>query len=208
MVPRALGPIQGSMAITGLEARLKGGVYGDGYLGWSHIDARNINALADAIEVVHSYGGYQFKQNYFGRTFTPHTGVYQGPQNETGTVDNISFQYQFSFGALARYPEDWWGDGPDLVLTVFGMLSIVDSKAPPIARTARRHRRVGHEHQEAQVGLRRDLHARSTGWGSTGASTTCSRISTPRTRARPATRAAATSTSACSRPASCSARSS
>jgi hypothetical protein len=133
LVPRARGPIQGSMAIAGLEARLKGGVYGDGYLGWSHIDARNINALADAVEVVHSYGGYQFKQNYFGRTFTPHTGVYNGPQNETGTVDNISFQYQFSFGALARYPEDWWGDGPDLVLSVFGMLSIVNSTAPPIA---------------------------------------------------------------------------
>jgi hypothetical protein len=133
MVPRALGPIQGSMAITGVEARLNGGVYGYGYLGWSHIDARNINALADAIEVVHSYGGNQFKQNYFGRTFNAHTGVYQGPQNETGTVDNISFQYQFSFGALARHPEDWWGDGPDVVVTGYGLLSIVDSKAPPIA---------------------------------------------------------------------------
>ena len=55
------------------------------------------------------------------------------PQNETGVVDNISFQYQFSFGALARYPEEWWGDGPDVVLTVYGLLSIVDSKAPPIA---------------------------------------------------------------------------
>ena len=45
-----------------------------------------------------------------------HTGVYQGPQNETGTIDNIGLQYSFSFGALSRYPEDWWGDGPDLVV--------------------------------------------------------------------------------------------
>src|SRR5207344_439865 len=35
--------------------------------------------------------------------------------------------------ALARYPESWWGDGPDVVLTLFGLMSIVDSKAPPIA---------------------------------------------------------------------------
>ena len=87
--------------------------YGDGYIGYSHIDARNINALADSLEVVHSRSGYNFKQNFFGLTYDPHTGVYNGPQNETGTVDNIGFQYSFSFGALARYPEDWWGDGPD-----------------------------------------------------------------------------------------------
>ena len=130
-VPRARGPIPGSMAITGVEARLNTGAYGDGYLGYSHIDARNINALADIIEVTHSYGGYQFKQNYFGQTFNNHTGVYNGPENETGTVDNFLLQYSFSFGALARAPEDWWGDGPDLVLTAFGLLSIVNSPPPP-----------------------------------------------------------------------------
>jgi hypothetical protein len=134
-VPRAAGPIQGSMAITGVEARMSGGVYGEGYLGYSHIDARNINALADAVEVLHSYGGYQFKQNFFGKTYNRHTGVYNGPENETGTVDNILFQYTFSFGQLNRYPEDFWGDGPDLVVTAFGLLSIVDSKAPPITLT-------------------------------------------------------------------------
>jgi hypothetical protein len=131
LVPRAKGPIQGSMAIAGVEARVSAGAYGEGYLGWSHIDARNINAMADIIEVLHSYGGYQFKQNFFGQTFNNHTGVYNGPENETGTVDNISLQYSFSFGALARAPEDWWGDGPDLVLTGFGLMSIVHSPPPP-----------------------------------------------------------------------------
>jgi hypothetical protein len=124
------------MAIVGAEARFTGGHLGYGYLAYSHIDARNINALADTIEVMHSYGGYQFKQNFFGQSFNPHTGVYQGPQNETGTVDNIAWHYQFSFGAWNRYPEDWWGDGPDLVFTVFGLLSIVDSKPAPIAVAA------------------------------------------------------------------------
>ncbi|HLK92302.1 MAG TPA: hypothetical protein VKZ18_20575 [Polyangia bacterium] len=132
-VPRSQGPIQGSMAIAGPEVRFDGGAYGYGYLGWSHIDARNINALADILEVLHSYGGYQFKQNFFGQTFNFHSGVYNGPENETGTVDNIMAQYTFSLGAWNRAPEDWWGDGPDLVFTAFGLLSIVDSKAPPIA---------------------------------------------------------------------------
>ena len=111
--------------------------------------------------MVHSRSGYNFKQNFFGQTYDAHTGIYHGPQNETGTVDNIAFQYAFSFGALSRYPEDWWGDGPDVVVTAFGLLSIVDSKAPPIAVAAGPEPRadLGHEHQEAQVRPRRRLHA-------------------------------------------------
>jgi len=132
-VPRARGPIQGSIGVLGADVRLNGGVYGDGYFAYSHIDARNINALADSLEVIHSRSGYNFKQNFFGQTYDPHSGSYQGPQNETGTVDNIALQYSFSFGALSRYPEDWWGDGPDIVLTAFGILSIVDSPAPDVA---------------------------------------------------------------------------
>jgi hypothetical protein len=125
--PRHFGPVQASMAIAGGEVRLDSPQFGYGYLGVSHIDARNINALADAIEVLHSYGGYQFKQNYFGDTFNQHTGVYKGPQNETGKVTTIQAMYSFSFGQYARYPESFWGDGVDLVLTGFGMLSIVES---------------------------------------------------------------------------------
>jgi len=150
-VPRYRGPIQGSMAIVGAEARLNGGVFGDGYVAYSHIDARNINALADSLEVVHSRSGYNFKQNFFGQTFDPHSGVYQGPENETGTVDNIGFQYSFSFGALARYPEDWWGDGPDLVLTAFGIMSIVHSPPPDIA-----------VHGDAAHGIAGDLNRQTT----------------------------------------------
>ncbi len=132
-VPRARGPIQGSMEVWGGEVKLSGGAFGDGYLGYAHIDARNIAALAEALELGHSYGGPGFKQNYFGRSFNGHTGVYNGPQNETGIVHNISAQYAFSLGQFARYPEEFWGNGTDLVLTAFGFLSIVDSKAPPIA---------------------------------------------------------------------------
>jgi hypothetical protein len=129
-VPRYARPTKASMMITGGEARLNGGALGDGYLGVSYIDAKNINALADAVEVLHSFGGWQFKQNFFGVTFDPHTGTYLGPQNESGKVTTISAQYTFSFGALARYPAAFWGDGPDLTATLFGMFTIVDSKAP------------------------------------------------------------------------------
>ena len=132
-VPRTDGPIQGSIAVLGAEARFTGGEFGDGYASFTHIDGRNVNALADSLEVLHANGGPQLKQTYFGNTYTRHTGIYNGPQNETGTINNVSLQYSFSFGAYARAPEDWWGDGPDLVVTAFGMFTMVDSKAPPVA---------------------------------------------------------------------------
>jgi len=129
-VPRYYQPIQGSMMITGADLRLSLGAFGDGYIGFSYINAKNINALADAVEVLHSFGGWQFKENFFGTGFNPQTGEYRGPQNETGTVKTVEAQYTISFGALARYPAAFWGQGPDLALTVFGMLSMVDSPAP------------------------------------------------------------------------------
>jgi hypothetical protein len=132
-VPRVRGPVQGSIAVLGGEVRFTGGELGDGYVSFTHVDGRNVNALADSLELLHFNGGPSMKQVYFGQTFNRHTGIYTGPENETGTINNVSLQYSFSFGALARAPEDWWGDGPDLVLTAFGMFTTVDSKAPPIA---------------------------------------------------------------------------
>jgi hypothetical protein len=216
-VPRARGPIQGSIGVLGADVRLNGGVYGDGYFAYSHIDARNINALADSLEVIHSRSGYNFKQNFFGQTYDPHSGSYQGPQNETGTVDNLALQYSFSFGALSRYPEDWWGDGPDIVLTAFRHpvdrrqpgteVAINGDPAHGIAAWRPRDD-LEHEHEEAEDSASTACTRRSTGWGSTAASTGSSPTWTPPTRARRASPAAATCPSGCSRRASYSARSS
>ena len=50
----------------GFDAKLLGGVLGDGYLGYSHLRAQNAIYLQDAIEVLHSFGGWQLHDNYFG----------------------------------------------------------------------------------------------------------------------------------------------
>ena len=100
VTPRSQGPIQGSMPVWGGEVKLSGGVFGDGYLGYlahrrpQHQRARRL-ARGGPLE-----RWPNFKQNYFGRSYNGHTGNYAGPQNETGTVDNISFQYAFSLGQL------------------------------------------------------------------------------------------------------------
>ena len=97
--------------------KLLGGVLGDGYLGYSHLSAKNAIYLADAIEVLHSFGGWQLHDNYFGPP--------GGTDEVTGTIDSVEFQYSFSFGQLFHYPQAFWGDGPDLIGTIFGMFNSV-----------------------------------------------------------------------------------
>ena len=112
-----------SIWIGGFDVKLLGGVLGDGYLGYSHLSAENALYLADAIEVLHSFGGWQLHDNYFG----PPGGV----QPVTGTIDSVEFQYSFSFGQLFHYPQAFWGDGPDLIGTIFGMFNKVKAPEDP-----------------------------------------------------------------------------
>jgi len=102
----------------GADAKLLGGVFGDGYIGYSRLDARNALYLPDAIEVIHSFGGWQLHDNYFG---TP--GAIDPVQ---GKIDTVLFQYVFSFGQLFYHPAPFWGQGPDLIASVFGMYNHVD----------------------------------------------------------------------------------
>ena len=115
----------GRMTIWGGEAKLKAGVAGDGYVGFSQVRAKDILPLSDAIEVLHSAGGWQFKNNYFGR-FDPRTSM--TPPDDTGAVNSLLFQYSLSVGKLVRYPVRFNGNGPDLTVTLFGMFNAVDSE--------------------------------------------------------------------------------
>jgi hypothetical protein len=57
-----------------------------------------------------------------------------------GTVTSILFQYDYSFGALARYlsryPRAYWADGPDLVLSLFGTMSSIKSNDVDVRNAA------------------------------------------------------------------------
>ena len=112
-----------SIAIYGGDVKLLGGVLGDGYLGYSHLQATNALYLADAIEVLHSFGGWQLHDNYFGAP--------GGVDPVTGSIDSVELQYSFSFGQLFHYPQAFWGDGPDLIGTVFGMYNKVNAPMNP-----------------------------------------------------------------------------
>ena len=66
----------------------------------------------DAIEVIHSQGGWQFTNNYLGAA-------------GNGTINSIGFQYTFSLAAFLMRPQAWWGQGADLTLQIFGMANFI-----------------------------------------------------------------------------------
>jgi hypothetical protein len=108
-----------SMQIVGADLRLDGGIKGEGYVGYSHLTADHVVSLADAIEVLHSIGGWQLRNNYFG------------PNSDgTGSIDSVLFQYTYSLATLLRYPEKFWGQGPDVLLSTFGMYNRVRTQDP------------------------------------------------------------------------------
>jgi len=109
----------GRMRILGVDLRLDGRWLGDGYLGFSSIKADNVGVLSDTIEVLHSQGGWQYQANYTGSTSS----------HGDSTVNSIGFQYAFSLAAFLNRPQEWWGQGPDLTLQVFGMYNRISGLA-------------------------------------------------------------------------------
>jgi hypothetical protein len=131
---RPLSQAKPYLHIYGADVKFLGGVFGDGYLGFSRLTAQNAIYLADAIEVLHSFGGWQLHDNYFGNP---------GSTDEvTGSIDSVLFQYSFSFGQLFHYPQAFWGDGPDIIGTVFGMFNYVDA---PVIQTTTKKLKFGTE---------------------------------------------------------------
>jgi hypothetical protein len=131
----------GKEDVAGFEARVTGGLAGELYLGYSHVGAQHVQEVGPALEVISSLGGY-------GQAGAGASGSYYGPnglmdnylgtcpkctptQVGTGSIDSVLVQYDYSLGLLWRKLKnphaEFWGDGPDLTLSVFGMYSAVSS---------------------------------------------------------------------------------
>jgi hypothetical protein len=113
---RLPGEIDGRVTNVGADVKLVDSKYGDAYLGWSHLISRDPLRVAGAFEVLHSFEGWNLRDNYFGEA-----------ASGSGTIDTVMWQYSFS---LARYfwaPQEFYGQGNDLVLSTFGMYNHVAS---------------------------------------------------------------------------------
>ncbi len=122
--PSQPGDPDGSINVSGFDMRLNGGIYGDLFLGASHVQVNQAEHVDETLQVVHVAGGQAMMDNFLGPGTDPRTN------HGTGSLRNILFQYDYSFGTLARYPEDFWGNGPDLKVQLFGLYTKVRSDNP------------------------------------------------------------------------------
>lgn len=113
-----------SMMVYGGEVHLDHPIAGNGYFGYSHVNAQDIMPLGDAIQVIHGSTGAVFKENYFG---AQPLAYIEGPIttpvtpssffDDTGTVDTLLFQYIFRLAPIVGKKRA----DLDLSLAAFGM---------------------------------------------------------------------------------------
>jgi hypothetical protein len=106
----------GRIDVAAADARLSMGRFGHLYLAYSHTDALQSRSVSRIISVLNTLGGKGLMDNYFGDR-----GI------GTGTLNTVGGQYDLSVGKLVSYPVPFYGDGPDLFVSVFGMLTKVTS---------------------------------------------------------------------------------
>jgi hypothetical protein len=73
------------------------------------------------MEIIHSWEGWSLTENFFGEPDIA-TG--------TGSVNTLGWEYTFSLATFLRYPESFYGQGPDVLVGIFGMYSTVSSPDP------------------------------------------------------------------------------
>jgi hypothetical protein len=113
------GEEDGRITNVGADLKMIGSRFGDAYVGYSRIVAEDPLRLAGAFEAIHSFEGWNLRDNYFGPDAT-----------EGGMIDSVLFQYTFSLARYLWHPQEFWGQAQDLTFALFGMYNKVSSDDP------------------------------------------------------------------------------
>jgi len=99
-----------------------GGRFGHFVASTEHVSGKNMTSMSNLVQILYSGTGRDFNERYWGYY-----------SNGTGTLSIAALQYTLSLGTLLRYPEEFWGDAPDLIVSVFGIYAHSTSAAamPP-----------------------------------------------------------------------------
>ncbi|MFZ5893937.1 MAG: hypothetical protein ACOY0T_22940 [Myxococcota bacterium] len=116
----SLDHADGRLRIVAGDIRLALKRFGYFYGGVSHTSVNYVRTLSNVVQVLYAGGGRDLMDRYFGRN-NPHG---------RGSLLLIGAQYDISLGELLRYPDEFWGEGPDLKLSVFGMYGHITSEDP------------------------------------------------------------------------------
>jgi len=106
----------GSISILGVDGHVSAGYLGHLYLGMSHASAKNARGVSPVVRILEAPGGPGLMRSYFG----PNSGG-------NGSLTILGAQYDLSLGNLLTHPLAHDGDSPDLVFSLFGIYTAVQS---------------------------------------------------------------------------------
>lgn len=109
---RATGTLlpDGSINVLGADLRFTMGRFGHLYLAGTRVDAKYATTVSRIIEILNAPGGAGLINNYLG-----------DQSQGNGALNIFGGQYDLSIGRLVSYPVPFYGDGPDIVFSGFGM---------------------------------------------------------------------------------------
>ncbi|HEY3493682.1 MAG TPA: hypothetical protein VGK73_03305, partial [Polyangiaceae bacterium] len=110
----------GSLDVLAADVRFALRRFGFLYLGVSHVSAEYLRSVAGVVQILNAGGGRDLMDRYFGRN----------NPDARGTLLLAGGEYQVSLGELLRYPDEYWGEGPDLKLSLFGLYARITSDDP------------------------------------------------------------------------------
>ena len=105
----------GRISVVGADARLTAGRGGHLYVGAAHTSAVNSAPVSGVIEVLNARGGPELIEEYLGEN-----------SNGDGSLTTFGAQYDLSFARLF-FGDYYRGDSPDLLLSLFGVGTQVQS---------------------------------------------------------------------------------
>jgi hypothetical protein len=116
----ALDHADGSLRILAADTRFNLKRFGYLVFGVSHTSAEHIRSVSGVVQVQNAGGGRDLMDRYFGRNND------QG----RGTLLLAGAEYNLSLGELLRYPDEFYGEGPDLKLSIFGLYGHITADDP------------------------------------------------------------------------------
>jgi hypothetical protein len=111
-------PMDGSIDVSGVDLRTDIDRFGYLYVGLAHLAGKNANSVTNLLKFLNNGGGKELNNSFWGFA-----------SNGNGSMTILAGQYTLSLGTLLRHPREFWGDGPDLQVSVFGMYGHVGSEA-------------------------------------------------------------------------------
>ena len=108
----------GRITSVGGELKAYDTRFGNAFLGVGFIKSKEALRVSGAFEAIHAWEGWNFVDNYFGAT-----------SRGNGDITTVSWEWTFSLATFLRYPQAFWGQGPDIIARTFGMWNKVSGDA-------------------------------------------------------------------------------